>query len=195
MKNILYFKATRLQLVLIIVPLLGHSTGNNGGQSQEQHQAIATSTFSETEAHFIFAAAAINLKEIQLGELAQQKGRMIEVKELGKMMVDAHRKFSKELDALAAKKLITTPTLPTDDAQNAYIKLNSKTGTDFDTEYCNMMVTGHKEAIRMFEKAAKEFVAPDIKEWITATLPQLRTHLAYALKCQEKTGKIEITQE
>ena len=181
--------------MLITAALPGHSTGGNTSQREEYCTATFSNSFTEKEAHFIFAAAAINLKEIQLGELALQKAMMTEVKELGKMMEEAHRKFSTELDVLAKKKMITTPTLPTDEAQNAYIKLSSKSGTDFDTEYCNMVVTGHKAAIRMFEKAYKEFTDTDIKEWITLTLPQLRAHSAYALKCQKQAGKIEITQE
>jgi putative membrane protein len=193
MKNIIYFKPVLVQTVLVIVFLLSTFAYSKGQQTKRHHKA--TPAFSEKEAHFIFAAAAINLKEIQLGELAQQKGRMIEVKELGRRIEVAHRKFSEELAVIAEKKKITTPTLPSDDDQNAYLKLSSKSGTDFDTEYCNMMVTGHKATIRMFEKSAKEFNDPDIKEWITSTLPELRAHLAYALQCQKKSNKIEITQE
>lgn len=193
MKNIIHFKTALVQTVLVIVYLLGNSVYSKGQQTKGDYKA--TPVFSEKEAHFIFAAAAINLKEIQLGELAQQKGRMTEIKELGRMMEVAHRKFSEELAVLAQKKMITTPTLPSDEDQNAYLKLSSKSGTDFDTEYCNMMVSGHKAAIRMFEKSAKEFTDPDIKEWITLTLPELRAHLAYALKCQKKSDKVEITQE
>jgi len=195
MSNVTHFKTALAQAILIITPLLGHSAYSIKEQPEEHHTSASNLLFTETEAHFMFAAAAINLEEIQLGELAEQKGMATEVKELGKMMEVAHHKFSDELTLLAKKKMITIPTLPTDEAQNAYIKLSSKSTTDFDTEYCNMVVNGHKQAIRMFEKAAKEFTDPDIKEWIIVTLPELRKHLAFARKCQEKSGKIEITQE
>ena len=57
---------------------------------------------------------------------------------------------------------------------------------NFDVEYCNMMVDGHKNAIKEFDQASTESTDLDIKEWAINTLPYLKSHLEQALICQKK---------
>ena len=61
---------------------------------------------------------------------------------------------------------------------------------DFDKEYCDMMVKGHKDAIDMFEKAVNECEDSDIKSWASSMLPGLRTHLEHAMTCDDKMKKM-----
>lgn len=141
---------------------------------------------SEVDERFLVNAAEINLEDIQLGKLAQQKGMTADVKALGKMMEDAHTKAMGELSALASQKSIAIPKSPTENALDAYKKLNEKSGVDFDKEYCDMMVRGHKDAIDKFEKASNDCKDADIKGWAANTLLGLRMHLAHAETCQNK---------
>jgi putative membrane protein len=120
-------------------------------------------------------------------------GRTEHVKALGKMMDDAHNKCMSSLATLAATKSITIPTTPTDDALSAYKSLNNKSGADFDLAYCDMMVSGHKNAIAMFEKASVESTDADIRQWATETLPELRKHLDHSLMCQRESEKNKAT--
>jgi putative membrane protein len=144
----------------------------------------------ETDAQFLFHAAEINLEEIQFGQLAQQKSMMIDVKELGKMMEQGHTKLQSQLSALADKKNIALPNVASRKAMEEYKKLNSKTDAKFNEEYCELMIKGHKEAIAIFEKAEKESIDPEIREWAVATLPALRAHLEHAKACKEKCEKM-----
>jgi putative membrane protein len=140
----------------------------------------------EMDEKFLMNAAEINMEEIQLGQLAQQKGVSQDVKNLGKMMTDAHTKAMAELTALASSKSIAIPTSPTQDAQDLYKNLNEKTGDEFDKAYCNKMVQGHKDAIDKFEKAAENSSDPDIRNWASGKLPELRDHLNHSTACEEK---------
>ena len=142
-----------------------------------------------TDTHFMVAAAETSLAEIKLGQLAQQKGSIKEVQALGKMMEAAHTKELSELNSLAMHKGITVPSAATNSVEDAFQTLNSKSGPDFDKEYCNRMVTGHKAAILAFEKASKEASDADIKLWVNLNLPALRTHLEHALACEKLTSK------
>ena len=63
----------------------------------------------EDDADFLIFAAEMDMKEIELGKLAQQKSTNPDVKALGKMMVDQHTTASATTKALAAKKNITLP--------------------------------------------------------------------------------------
>lgn len=196
MKNITHFKTGLLQATLITATLFSVSSCSNNQKpedtkdvAEEHNEAKFDKTNNEKDAQFLVNAAEINLEEIKLGQLAQQKSRMTIVKDLGKMMEEAHSKSMNELTALANKKLITIPVSATDEAQEAYKKLNNKSGIEFDKTYCDMMVSGHKDAIATFEKASTESFDEDIKTWATATLPTLRTHLDHAITCQKKCQK------
>lgn len=141
---------------------------------------------AEKDAQFLVEAASINMEEIQLGELAEQKGMATHVKDLGKMMVEQHTKAMNDLKELASKKTITLPTALTDEGQNAYDDLNKESGKDFDKDYCDKMVKGHENAIDKFEKAAADSKDPDIRNWASSMLPSLRAHLDHAKNCQEQ---------
>lgn len=144
----------------------------------------------EADAKFLVNAAEMNLEEIRLGQLAQLKGTLTDTKDLGKMMEDAHRKSLNELTVLAKQKLITIPTTLTDNGQNSYKKLNDKSGSDFDKDYCKMTVDSHKGAVSKVEKASTDSHDPDIRAWAASTLPSLRTHLDHAMTCQKKTENL-----
>lgn len=200
MKNISQFKTTMLQSAFVAAAFLGASSCTESQKQQkpedtkevaeERNEAKFNTAKSEKDAQFLVNAAEISLEEIRLGELAQQNSKMADVKEMGKMMVNAHTKSLADLKALAMKKSITIPTAPTEDVEEAYKKLTDK-NTKFDKEYSDMMVKGHKDAIETFEKASTDATDADIKQWAASSLPTLRTHLDYAMICQKKYEKMK----
>ncbi len=159
--------------------------------AEEHNDAKFDNTDNQKQdAQFLVDAAEINWKETLLGQLAQQNSQMTDVKEMGIMMEKSHSESMKNLIALAKKKLITIPTSPTDKVKNVYKDLSKKTGKKFDKEYCDMMVSGHKDAIATFEKASKDANDIDVRTWAAETLPILRKHLDYAITCKKKCEKI-----
>jgi putative membrane protein len=192
MKKTSYIKRALLQTTFVAAVLVIASCVNNQKPkdtkdvAEEHNDAKFNDNRQEKEAQFLVNAAEINLEEIQLGQLAQQNGTTTHVKELGKMMVTAHTKSQNDLTALAKTKMITIPTSPTDNAQEAYKELNEKSGNDFDKAYSDLMVSKHKDAIATFEKASSDENDPDIKNWATTSLPDLRKHLDQSIDCQEK---------
>ena len=201
MKNISQFKTTMVQSAFVAAAFLGASSCTESQKQQkpedtkevaeERNEAKFNTAKSEKDAQFLVNAAEISLQEIKLGQLAQLNSTKADVKEMGKMMENAHTKSLADLKALAMKKSITIPTAPTDDAEEAYKKLSPDKGTKFDKEYSDMMVKGHKDAIETFEKASTDATDADIKQWAAAALPTLRTHLDYAMICQKKYDKMK----
>lgn len=180
-------------MVMLFTTGLFFASCSNGKKSddvkdvaEEQNDEKFDSNQQEKDAQFVVNAAEMNIEEIQLGQLAQQKGSSSHVKELGKMMVEMHTKSQNDLATLANNKFVSIPTSPTDDAMKSYGKLNEKSGADFDKAYADMMVDKHKDAIKTFEKASSDCEDMDIKNWATTSLPDLRAHLDYSLDCQEK---------
>ena len=196
MKNITRLKTELLQITLVMATVLSISSCNDN-QKLENSQFLAEkanedkfdTTAKAKDAEFLVQAAEINLEEIQLGQLAQQKSKCADIKELGKMMEVQHSQCFIDLTALAHKESITIPTAPNNNVEDAYKMLSNKSGADFDTTYCNMMVKGHKRAIAMFEKESVESNNTNIKQWAAETLPNLGIHLDHALACQKKCKK------
>ena len=189
-------QTSSLKIALITMALIGATSCNDTKKpedtkdvAEEHNEAKFDNTSKEKDSQFLVDAAEINLEEIQLGHLAQQNSNMSDVKELGEMMEREHGKSLIDLNALAAKKMIKVPASLTDNAKNSYDKLNKKSGKEFDKEYCEMMVKGHKDAIALFDKALKECSDSDIRDWASATLPALRIHLDQAITCQKKCEK------
>jgi putative membrane protein len=142
------------------------------------------------DSEFLMEAAQMQLMEIRLGRLAQQKGTSDHVKALGKMMETDHTQNLKELEALAQSKSVTISTMESDDSNDAYEKLNGKTGNDFGKEYSAMMVKHHEDAIDKFEDIASDSEDQQIKTWANSKLAGLKTHLQHAKTCKEECDKM-----
>ncbi len=197
MKNSPRVRFVLLPIVLFGVILFG-TTGCDRAQNTEDTKEVAEEhndakfdNKDEKDAQFLVNAAEIDLEEIKLGQLAQQNGRMEQVRTLGKMLEEAHLKSLGTLASLAEKKTVTIPTLSTEEVKESYTLLREKSGADFDKKYCELMVNGHKAAIETFEKASTESNDLDIREWANASLPELRRHLDQAIDCQKQCEKME----
>lgn len=194
MKNNKNLRLFLVQLALISAITLTISSCNSKEKSEDskeiaedKNDAKMDGMKNEADANFLVDVAEINQEEISLGKLAQDKGSITEVKELGKMMENTHTKALTDVSALAMQKSISLPEVKTEDVNEAYKKMSEKkSGKEFDKEYCDMMVDGHKKTIEKFEKAATDSVDPDIKAMATNMLPELRKHLEMAQICQQK---------
>ncbi len=198
MKSISNLKNTWLQAILISTTLLFVSSCTDANKpedtkkvAEEHNVAKFSNTATEHDAQFLVNAAEINLEEIKLGAVVENSAKMPEVKKLGEMMKVAHTKMMKDLIEISKKKLITLPDSLTNSSQMDYKNLSAKKGLAFDKAYCDMMVTGHKSALKTYETASSECVDVDIKAYALASLPDLRMHLDKAITCQKNCEKMK----
>lgn len=188
-------KAVLFQATFVASILLGASCENESSTNDTKAVAEAYNeekfddNKDQKDAQFLVDAAELNLEGIHLGQLAQKKGTTAHVKELGTMMVDSHTASQKDLASLAKRKSMNIPTSPTDNAKDAYTKLDEKSGKDFDKAYADLMIKKHEEAIETFEDASANRNDLDIKNWANETLPELRKHLEHSEECKNKTDK------
>jgi putative membrane protein len=145
----------------------------------------------ETDEEFLSSAAQINMLEIKLGDLGQDNSSMPDIKDLGLIMKSDHSKSLEELRALALRKQIVLPTSLSENNNEIYNNLKSKSGVDFDKAYSQAMVNGHLEAISKFESASVNAIDPEIKLWATSMIPLLKKHLDHALASQDKYNGIQ----
>lgn len=191
MKTTICVKGAFLQLFIATAFLLLASCGNTQKYEdqkdpvQELDEANPDNNKQKKDAEFLINAADINLEEVMLGQLAQQKGITTYTKELGKLIEEAHTISQNDLTVLAKRKMISIPSSPTNKAQEIYKELNEKTGEDFDKAYADLMVSRHTNAIDVFDEALAEGGDADIKNWATAALQGLHTRREYAMDCQK----------
>jgi putative membrane protein len=157
----------------------GHDTAGAGSTS------TIPASVSKDDATFVVNTADAGMTEVQLGQLAQQKGMAKDVKDYGAMMEKDHTAAGDKLKALAASKNITLPTAISPDMQKNIDDLQKKSGKDFDKAYISMMVDDHKKVISSFEDESKKGTDSDIRAFADSTLHTLRHHLQEAEKCKK----------
>jgi putative membrane protein len=141
---------------------------------------------NDNDKMFLTEAAIINMEEIELGKLAQNRASTKDVKDFGKMMVDGHTKSLNELKDLAAQKGISLPQEVDEKGKNTRDELTKADAKSFEEMYIDKMVTGHKDAISKFETERDNTSDADIKAWTVKTLPDLQMHLDHAIMVQKK---------
>src|SRR5215469_5545641 len=135
--------------------------------------------------HFIKEAAMGRMAEVELGQLAEERGSSDQVKAFGKRMVDDHTKVNDDLKTMAARKNVT---LPTDlDAKNQATRdrLAKLSGDEFDRAYMSDMVKDHREDVAAFEKATKS-TDSDVQAFASKNLPTLKEHLSQARQVEQQ---------
>ncbi|HEY8133030.1 MAG TPA: DUF4142 domain-containing protein [Thermoanaerobaculia bacterium] len=145
-----------------------------------------SSTLSDADKTFMTKAAEGGMMEVNLGTLAAAKATANEVRDFGNRMVTDHGKAGDELKTLAANKGVTLPTQPGEEEKKASNDLSMKKGKDFDKAYMSLMVKGHEGVAAEFEKESKEAQDPDLKNWVTRTLPIIQDHLKMAKQIASK---------
>ena len=143
-------------------------------------EQTSMSNLASHDRDFIMDAAIGGLEEVELGQIAAQKGTSEAVKQFGQRMVDDHSKANTELMTLAQSKGITLPTALDEKHQKDVTKLSALSGAEFDRAYSKMMLSDHTKDVSEFEKQSTKGTDPDLKAFAAKTLPTLQEHLQMA---------------
>ena len=160
----------------------------HAGPAKASKPDKAANSVSHGDQSWVISAYKGGAEEVRLGQLASSKGNSPAVKEFGQQMVTDHSKGNAELKALADKKGIKLTTKDSQ-ADADFKKLNALSGAQFDKQYVEMMVKGHKSTVAAFKKEAEKGGDPNIKAWAAKVLPTINQHLAMIEKDQSAIGK------
>lgn len=161
--------------ILLLILLLAAGTGQAADSKN-----ISAGKLSSDETTFVKDAAQGGLMEVQLGKLAQEKAGDEKVKQFGKRMEQDHSKANDELKKIASDKGVQLSTDLDKKHKTKIDKLTKLSGTDFDKQYMNDMVSDHKEDIKKFQRVADKGKDADVKQFASQTLPTLKEHLQLA---------------
>ncbi len=171
---------------------------------------------------FLSKVQETNTAEVRLGEMAVNKAENPRVKEYAQMLVHDHSAALDKIRQLQEARMGTAKNTANANVQITPVhqrtmdRLNGLSGAAFDREYINLMVTNHREGIRLFEtetrvhgnavagkkqadtdttrekpadeKYSRAELARDMDaaDFAKETLPTLRKHLNEALSIQRE---------
>ena len=120
---------------------------------------------------FVKNVAEASATEAHLGKIAQEKASSDAVKQLGKQMVDANTQTGRQLQQAATALKITLPAEPPKKARKDEDKLAKLSGADFDHAYTKMAADEQKQAVKDFEREARDGKSPALKDYAAKNLP------------------------
>jgi putative membrane protein len=131
---------------------------------------------SAADKRFIQKAAVGGMAEVQVAQLAEQKTQDPTVKAFAEKMIADHTPNNEQLVKLAESKGVTPPTELDAMHQKQMTKLQSLSGTKFDTTYLKGQEKDHAMMLKTFEAEAKNGRDPDLKQFAQTTIPVIEEH-------------------
>ena len=126
---------------------------------------------------FVTEAAQSDMFEIQSSKLALSRAN-VPTKNFAQKMIDDHSKTTTELKGLVGKG--EAPATLSSSQQSMIAKLHDLHGTAFDSQYHSDQVSGHKDAVSLFQRYGKDGADAQLKAWAATTEPTLEKHLEMA---------------
>lgn len=173
---------------LILTSCKGNAPDDTKEAAQEINDKNVEGRTAEKNAQFAVDAYSAGLLEIELSKYAKEKSADKDVKALAEEMIQSHTKVNEELKQIADQKNVALAQGLSEDQQDKFNKVIKKEGTDFDEAYAEKLVSDHKDAVDLFEKASEKEEDADFKNFFTKNREEIKHHLVAA---QELETKIE----
>lgn len=167
---------------------------NSSGQTSNATEGGAQSragVVSRQDRKFVEEAAIGGMAEVELGQLASQRGQDPAVKDFGNRMVSDHTPANQRLMTIAATLGITPPDKLDFMHRHTSKKLAKADTQDFDEDYIDSQVKDHKKMIELMEDQAKDGQNSDLKQFASDMLPRVRDHLQMAEQIQQQLKEKE----
>ena len=178
-----FIKSPDRQIRLVIWSLLAAFVLMLGIATQDYVSIVRAA--GDPDSAFAAKAAAGEMAEVKLGQLAQQAGGIDLVKTFGQLMVTDHTAAGAKLKDAAQKENITLPLEMNSEDSAAYTRLSQLSGAAFDREYASAMVKDHETDVAEFQKEISSGKNESIKQFAVQTLPTLTEHLKLAREMEK----------
>lgn len=132
---------------------------------------------SAFDQQFMRRAAQGNMAEIELSQLALQRGDSDEVKQYAQRMIQEHTQANARLSQLAQQKGVNLPRELDPQHQAIRAQLEQLSGERFDQEYMRVMENDHVLTVTLFQNGTRQAQDRDVRRFASNTLPRLQGHL------------------
>ena len=148
--------------------------------------SAADSTVSAGDKMFVTKAAQGGMTEVQLGQLAADKGTSKDVKDFGERMVTDHGAGNTQLKSIAISKGIMIPEKLDSKHQAMVDNLEGVSPAAFDKTYVEAMVDAHTKDNVLFNKEVTFGSDAEIKAFAAKTDEMVKMHLSMIQDIQAK---------
>lgn len=145
-------------------------------------QASAATMGANMVSAYVPNAAMGDMYEIMAADIALERSKNAQVKELAQMIKTDHTAASEQFKA-KVPQAAPNVTLPTalDQRRNGLVdNLRSASAENFDRTYIDQQIAAHQEAITLHEGFSDNTEAPALAEHARMVLPKIRAHLQMA---------------
>ena len=129
---------------------------------------------------FLRQAAIGGRAEVELGQLAQQKGQAQAVRDFGKRMVSDHSKANDQLMRLDKDADPSIPKEPDPAHKRMRDELNQASGKDFDVAYMASQIQDHQKTVNLLLWEITSGQSAELTKYAADTLPTVMEHLEIA---------------
>ncbi len=162
-------------------------TGNVGHAANKAMDAVggalgkAGASMTSSANSFAESAAISDRYEIEAGRIAQQRGRIDEIRQAGERMVGDHTDITEKLKLAVHRSSKTEVTeLPHDldtRRQKMIEHLREAPDDKFDTMYVDQQVAAHEEAVKLMHHFRDEGDCPELRGFAAEVSPIIEGHL------------------
>jgi predicted outer membrane protein len=190
MKNLKNMNSMLLRATFVSTALVFGSVASNTMTAYGQEGVLVANrvlperVLNEADAQFINATAQSNMEGIRLARLAQSRGSVDHVVELGRGLEEYHQKSLDALAALAKLRNFDLTIANSVESNEAYAMLNNKSGSDFDKSYSDLTVGRLERSVLSLEKASTNSNDLDLRTWSTTEIPPMRDQLTKSINSQ-----------
>lgn len=179
------FRKAAVTLALVVFGLfiaLGSGVVAQTNQPATTQPANSTSSqINEIDRAYMLTAAEAGVANIQMGQLALQRGTSQPVKQFAQAEINEQQAVATELQRIAPQVRVSLPTTPGPKYQAALRRLSQLSGQQFDQAYMSEGgVNAHLENAATFQREAAFGQNPDLVRLANSGLPIINQHFATA---------------
>jgi putative membrane protein len=137
---------------------------------------------------FLQKASEGGMAEVQLGQLAAEKGNSGEVKQFGQKMVEDHTRLNEQMKPIAGTLGVDAPKHLNKVDQAEYDKLSGLSGDAFDHEYITDMVKDHRKDLHEFRREETATSNPELKQAVGQAEQVISQHLSMIQGIAQQKG-------
>jgi putative membrane protein len=154
--------------------MIGAAVGMSSASTMGSHSAGA----------FVKNAVIANRYEIEAAQIALQRGRSPEIRELAQKMIKDHQMLgSKMKSAVPAMDGVDLPDEQLDNRRQGMIdNLRDAPEDSFDQRYLDQQLAAHREAVTLFSGYADNGDNPELKGLAASAVPILQDHLDHVTR-------------
>ncbi|MER7332016.1 MULTISPECIES: DUF4142 domain-containing protein [unclassified Micromonospora] len=143
---------------------------------------------SQQDTQYLQAIHQVNLFEITVGDLAQEKGQNQGVKDLGARFKTDHTQLDETVQQTASQLGVQLPDEPTADQQSVIDQLNNASGEEFDRLWVTSELSGHVQAIQATQTEISQGSDQTVVQLAQTALPTLQAHYDALVQLAEQLG-------